>query len=220
MPRKRISRKTRGSQSKSKNFKSSKKRSSVKKREIQVMAEKLGITKDHCKGHIDKKGLEHKTTEILDFYDIFCVIAGYKPIAAVTLEILNYATNQMLVNEITDLAIKNNIHIIANEYGPQMHIIAFPMKNQNRAILALYIYTTARGRQLWNLNHYVAGKLLGYSEENIKYFYVKNSNIQQYQKHKKMYKPLLKKITSDSEFKTFSKKMKERSKLFPSFFKK
>lgn len=181
----------------------------MKSKEIQYMRKKLAISKKQCTGLIQKKGIvKFKYDYIDEFNELFCVIAGYKPMVAMYLtnnRLMNLRKYKDIINSIILLARKNNIKVIINTQNDDRYVMGFPMKNLEAAILGQYMYSTIRGQKL--KNHYLMGKLLGYSEANIKEFYkraYKRQGVKQYTIDKKNNKRLIKLIKSDIDFKQFN----------------
>lgn len=186
---------------------------------IKAMSKELGITKTHCQGHITKKkGIKFKNPALADFNELFCVIAGYKPIVSMEIgnDMLAYLRpHRNTINKIINLARKCDIYAIINKYKMFRLLIAYPKKNEERAILTQYTYVTDRGREL--KTDYLSGKLLGYSEANIRHFYIKNiqNGVKQYKLDKKNFKSLVKLIKDCEEYKYFYSLSKGKAIKFP-----
>ena len=130
-------------------------------------------------GKITKNIRTHSKYNIGEFEDVFCVAKGLKPLAA--LDYSSYGKkkfkklNVSLINKIIEYAHFKNIKILHNTKKGGMYLksIFFDPKHYKDALKLMYVlwYDVPAG------NEYMIGKLLGYSTDNIIYFYKKNHNI-------------------------------------------
>jgi len=187
--------------------------------EVTAMRHRLNITKKQCKGLIRKSGVvEFKYDSIGDFNELFCVLAGDKPIVSMEVSdarLEELRQHQDLINQIIALARLNKIKVMIHTYKQFRFLIAFPKKHMRTALLVQYIYVTDRGREL--RTDYLAGKLLGYSESNIKFFYVRNysNGLDQYKLDKKNAKSLMRLMRTSDDYKTFANVAKQSVIDFP-----
>ena len=175
---------------------------------------KIKISKKHCQGRIQRIKVNYHNPDLGNIHDLYCVIKGYKPVAII--DVSNLALNQYrktikdLVNNILKSAKNRGIQVLIGKV-PDTTISSrlatfFPKKERKRAELVHYLSTTKRGRAL--RNDYVYGRLLGYPDKNIQYFYYKTSNLNKYQQDRKNAKELIKLIINSDHYKNFIKHLK------------
>jgi len=221
---------------------SSKRKSKIKKNKKSKIKLKrpewsdfLDIKPYYCKGITPKGEIFFKQRKLDDFNDFYCVIKKYKPVAIVGIsdfDIIHYNKYSNIVNKLINLANKKQVKVIIREYYSYnwfssilktkekkikfRRMVVFYKKDILRAILALYIFTTERGAGLSSA--YLTGKILGYSEKNIRGFYYAYDRLTEYEKEvipdiskyykddKKYYKKDIKIIINSKDYKKFKEK--------------
>jgi len=165
----------------------------------------LKIRPNQCKGKLTPKGMvTFENPQIHQFNSLFCVIAKYKPVAWILFTdgmIEKYRKQANLINKIIDIGNECGIYAIINSYDNVRYFVAFYKKNLQKALLVLYLSTTYRGMKL--KTHYSMGKLLGYTDTNIKAFYKKIGRPHEYLRDKKINRKLLKIIKKHADYDNF-----------------
>jgi len=218
---------------------SNKKKSKKKEKNSKIKFKKpewedfLNIKQSYCKGFSNKNDI--KIHILQEFMDVYCVIKKYKPVATLNIsnsDIKDYNKYYKIVNKLIDLANKSGVNAIINSYNtykwfPHLkknkklkdsrEMVVFHKKDTLRAILTLYVFTTKNGMTI--STPYLKGKLLGYSEKNIKTFYDENIIFDDFSKyykiHKKYYKQNIKIIINSKDYKKFKEKYIKRVRDVP-----
>lgn len=188
-------------------------RKKSKNTDLYVVNNVSKIKKAQCQGAIQKNERPQYTKpELAELYDVICVIKGYKPVANISVsnKALNYYHKNVkkLANIIFRTAKKHKIKVMVNSI-PNTNIrraTFFPKKYKKRAQLLHYITVTKRGINL--RNDYIFGKLLGYPENNIKYFYKTKQNLNKYYQDKDNAKDLVEFIIDSDHYNNFIKHLK------------
>jgi hypothetical protein len=178
----------------------------------------LNITQSDCKGMTNKNNMNKKII-LQEFFDVYCVIKKYKPVATVNISnfdirLYNKYKCAKIINKLTDLANDNEVKaIINNKISKERVMVVFDKKHISRAILTLYIFTTERGESLSSA--YLTGKVLGYSEKAIKEFYddpdtmIDDLSKYYYIYNRRHYVKMIKDIINSNDYKKFKQKYKK-----------
>lgn len=154
------------------------KKSSCPKSEVRDLMKSLNLHPSYCHGIVTPRGSKIPNNRLASFNDLMCVIADKKPIALIdlsrdTLAELEPYTRQ-IINEIIRISHLCGVYTIKHETGSGSYL-AFKKKGVMKAMMYGFLYSEMGKRYLnyprGDINHYLAGKLLGYSDANIRAFY-------------------------------------------------
>lgn len=181
--------------------------------DLAVINRKLKLTKIQCQGAMQPGKIpEYTVPEWGELYDLVCVIKGYKPLSGmhVNNSALNYYRQHVrqLANTIFRVAKKKGIQVIVSPISGlnERWATFFPKKNKKKAELIHYLSVSNRGIAL--RNDYIFGKLFGYPEKNIKYFYHKRHNLNKYYQDRANARDLVELIIDSNHYRNFVKHLK------------
>ena len=136
----------------------------------------MNLNGSMCKGTITPRGPNTPNNDLGDMNDLMCVIAGDKPIALIANDPETrkaYVKYGNFINRLVGLSRNCRVGAIPISIGDSKELIAFKPHNIEKALMLGYLYEYG-GHYMrpYNneMNHYLVGKLLGYSDDNIRAF--------------------------------------------------